>query len=230
MLPSPTTKTSGIVILLLLANMAGLVAQQPASKEESLEREIAANWNSFQIQTKDLSPDARIAAVDQWQKSQCPKMEALKQAKFQAARQQVASPDRSALPIPVTNLDSINAAIENTLHPIRDTKLIPEERIRQIDAAMMKISTLQEQRASILRATDGPTSAATPLISGPVHYDQTTPEGRLAVMSREMMEQTKSMPPEERIAAVDARKDAIIALMREVQAAKAAAAKTTLTK
>ncbi|MFA7234956.1 MAG: hypothetical protein WC076_12690, partial [Terrimicrobiaceae bacterium] len=58
-----------------------------------------------------------------------------------------------AVPAPATELEKIDAEIEKELQPIRNAKLSPEERIRQIDAAMEKTSTLQEQRKDILRET-----------------------------------------------------------------------------
>ncbi|MCK9588869.1 MAG: hypothetical protein WC076_12685 [Terrimicrobiaceae bacterium] len=53
---SPIAKFSGIFLLLLLANLPGLIAQEVVSAEESLSREIAANWKAFQTQTKTLTP------------------------------------------------------------------------------------------------------------------------------------------------------------------------------
>jgi hypothetical protein len=217
-------KLSGAFLLLFLASLPGLVAQEVASTEESLSREIDVNWKALQIRAKDLSPEDRIAAVGQWQQAQQPKLEALKQEKIQSARQVQNVPISLPSPPLVTELDQINAAIEKEFQPIRSAKLSPEERIRQVDAAMEKTSSMQEQREGILREAATSANTAVPLITNPISSDQNTPENRLADKSREMLEQTKNMAPEARIAAIDARQDEIEALTREVQAAQKAAA------
>src|ERR1035437_3653154 len=87
-MPRPTlTYHSGLCLFFLLANLPRLVAQQPVSTEASLSSEIDTNWKAVQIRVKDLSPEARVAAVGQWLKTQQPKLEELKQKRIQSVRQ-----------------------------------------------------------------------------------------------------------------------------------------------
>jgi len=206
-------------ILLLLANLPGLAAQQTVSTEETLTRQIAADWKA--LQTKGLTPEDRIAAVDAWQKAEQPKFETLQQARIQSVRQASAQSAPVATPVPVTELDRINAAIEKEFQPIRDAKHSPEERIRQMDDAMKKTASLQGQRAVILSEEAASAKAEAP--ANLFTLDQSTPEGRLAAKGREIFEQKKNMTPEARIAAVDATNAEIDSLTREVWAARKAA-------
>ena len=224
-MPRPTlTYHSGLCLFFLLANLPRLVAQQPVSTEASLSSEIDTNWKAVQIRVKDLSPEARVAAVGQWLKTQQPKLEELKQKRIQSVRQASAQtvPAPLPAPTPLTELDRINAAIEKEFQSIRNTILSPEERIRLVNAAKEKTACLQAQRAVILRRAAGSTNA-TMSPAGQVSSAQSTPEGQLAAKTREMLEQIKTMPPKERIASIDARKAEIDSISHEVEVARKAA-------
>lgn len=215
---------SGLFIYFLLATLPVLVAQQTASTESSLLIEIDTSWKALQIRVKGLSPESRIAAVDQWHKTQQSKLEELKQKRIQSARQASAQTAPAPFPTrtPLTELERINAAIDKEFQPIRTANLSPEESIRQVDAAKEKTSSLQAQRAVILRTATGSTNATMSL----AYTDSSatsTPEGRLAAKSIDMLDQTKNMTPEERIATIDAQKAEIDSIVREVRAARKAA-------
>jgi len=200
-----------LCLLLLLPGLARLAAADP----ESLSRKIAADWQALQARTKTLTPEERIAAVDAWQKAEQPKLEEWKQAKFKPVRaSQIIFRSQKT---PVTELDRLNAVIEKEFQPIRDAKLSPEERIRQMDVAMKKTEPWQTKQKQLLQE-QATTASRSPSKSSVM--ENTTPEARLAEKSRKIFEQTKNMTPEERIAALDARKDELEAISREIRTAR----------
>lgn len=222
MSPSSFVKFSGLALLFM--NLPALIAQEAALTEENLSRDLAANWKALQIQTKELTPEERIAALDEWQKTEQPKLEALKQKRIQSARQFRAHPAPLASPAPATDLDRIDVAIEKEFQPIRYAKLSPVDRIRLVDASMERTTALQERRKDILREMAVSANAATSLFNRSIPFDQNTPEGRLAAKGLEILEQTKNLTPEVRIAAVDAKKSELDSLSREVVVARRVAA------
>lgn len=209
-----------LCLLLLLPSFSRLAAEDP----ESLSRKIAADWQALQARTATLTPEERIAAVDEWQKTQRPHLEALRQAQRQVPARKPVPVSR---PAPVTELEKIDAAIEKEFHSLHTARLTPEERIRQTDAVLEKTSALREQRR-LIQNTQSASQA--PLPNTPT-VTPTTPEARLAAKTRELLDQTKSLTPEERIAAIDARQPELIALQKEIHTArKAAAARQNPTK
>ena len=192
-----------------------LLAQESLESRagKSVEDEVAESWASLQTRTKDFSPEERIAAVDQWQISEKSKLDEIRQKRIQAAKQ--ATPAPSPVRIPVTELDRVNAAIEKEFQPIWAAELTPEEHIRQVDAALKKTASLQADRMRLLREANAKTPKATP-----IPPDSKTPEGRLAIKSREILELTKGMSAEDRIAAIDSMKSELDALLKDVRLSK----------
>lgn len=191
--------------LLLLSGLSRLAAAEP----ESLSLNISAGWQALQARTKTLSPEERIAAVDEWQKAERPLLETLRQARHQSSARQPAPVSRPAL---VTELEKIDAAIWKEFQPIWNAELTPEESIRQVDAAIKKTAVWQADRARLIREE---ANAKTPETT-PTSADPKTPEGRLANKSRELLGQTEEMSPEERIAVIDRMKPGLDILIREV--------------
>jgi len=221
-------KLYALCLLVFITHAPRLVAQQTVSSEESLSREIAENWNSFQAQAKALTPEARIAAVDQWQKTQQPKLEALKQKRIQSARTAPTktSPLSLSSPAPVTELDKINADIEKEFQPILAAKLAPEEHIRRVDEAEKQIITLQRQRLILLHASPQSRLDTARQGTGKL-FESSSHEGRLQKIFREIAEQTAAMSPEERTKAVDARQEDIATLERQIQHSRRAPSPNT---
>jgi len=195
-----------LCLLFLLPGLSQLVAEEP----ESLSLKIAADWQALQARTKTLTPEERIAAVDAWQKTERPRLEALRQAHRQSSARQ---PIPVSRPAPVTELEKIDATIEKEFQPLRAAHLTPEERIRQTDAVLEKTAPLREQRRLLQNAR--------PIPQAPLpNNTPTTPESLLAAKTRELLDQTKSMTPEARIAAIDARQPELTALQNQARAAR----------
>lgn len=218
-------KLFGMLLLFIVCLHRG-ISQEAVSAEGSLSKEIGADWMALQERMKALSPEDRIAAADQWEKSQQPKLQALKQAKIQSVQQMSTQGTFKAVtsPPPATELERINVAIEKEFQSVRDAKLSPEESIRQMDEAMEKTSGLLGHRSQILLEMEN--AAKRQAASAPTAPP--TPEEHMTVKCREILEQANTLSPEERIATIDARKEEFRVFLRNAQTAGKSGASSSI--
>jgi hypothetical protein len=133
-----------------------------------------------------------------------------------AASSRVVSPDTERRPAPVFNsgdpaLDAIETAIAAEMNPALFDKIAPEERIRQIEAALDRTRQLRKSRDEKLRdraIREANSARPSSFSEAPKIEFPNTPAGRaeaqLLTKTAELRDQTKHLTAEHRIAAVDA--------------------------
>lgn len=192
---------------------SGLVQAQDAVKEQRLSAELAASFQEIREQAKNLPPEERIAKIDKWRATAQPKLDALARSQRDSAKLiAISEPVR---PVPVTESDRVTAAIDREFQSIREAKLTPEERIRRIDEAIKKTAPLMETR----RQMDAAAAKAAPATRAPsAPPADSSPEGLLAAKHREVLDQAKTMSPEQRIAFIDSKRQELDAATRAARA------------
>jgi len=207
-----TTRSAGTV-----AVGHGSPASHESQREEWRERQ-----NAFlaSLRSQQLAPEDRIAVIDEYTKTLDTKSVAPERS-VQHLTPSAEYQNRFGSREPVTELEKIDASIAKEFEAAQSRHLAPNERIRQIDAAIKKTAPLEEQRADLQR--DGTLRGAAPPQETATRSQENTgtPEGRLAEKSSQVLEQVKNLTPRERIAVIDAAQLELRKLQDEVLQAQA---------
>jgi hypothetical protein len=186
-------------------------------------------WQRFreELQGKSNSPEERIAAVDAWIAANPESIRAPKPALA------VAKPDQREIvtrrSFVASSGDPKQAALESAIasefEPILAAKLSPEERIRQIDEALLRTKESRKaldqarQEEALQKSMDRAPIERDAVGMRPTFPD--TPVGRLeselSNRSADLRARTKDLSPEQRISVIDAALPEIQKIERDIQ-------------
>lgn len=230
--------TVGVAPLLFLCGEAS--AQQPGEKkptvvnaqadEKAAAREMQTKWETLQkdLESAHPTPAERIRLVDEWQAREKETIAAAKAARHKAATEKaknaptmppvapMADPDADPR---LVEADAIDAEIVEAIKSLEVQQSLPQERIRWVDDLLKLNTDLLKERVQLRReaALDHARRAA---VRPGIAETPAKGKKRREVVVAEVeaiLDAAAALPPEERIAAIDAKRERLLALQAELR-------------